>query len=370
VSQKHNFPRSLIFLQMPRSTCLSVPKRFAEAALLALRTLNLVDNNLAVRRVGEHVLIPLLRAPNSEEIASLKSKFSEVIISVEDFEQVVKRPKSLIELLEGKLPPYLISSLPKSYDIVGDIAILEIPPELENYKDLIGEAVLILHKNVRTVLAKASSIHGTFRTRELAIIAGDRKTETTHREHGCVYRLDPSKVYFSPRLAYERNRVASQVQENEIVIDMFAGVGPFSVLIAKKHRNIKVYAIDINPDAVKYLKLNIMANGVQGKVFPLLGDARVLIKEKLRGIADRVIMNLPAQAIAYIDVACEALSPKGGIIHFYEFASEPNPLENARRRLTEAVSKSGRMVQAITGIRLVKPTAPREWQVAIDSIIR
>lgn len=121
---------------------------------------------------------------------------------------------------------------------------------------------------------------------------------------------------------------------------------------------------------MRYLKLNIVANGVQDKVFPLQGDARVLIKEKLRGVANRVIMNLPAEAIAYIDVACEALSSEGGIIHFYEFASEPNPLESVRARLIEAVSKSGRRVQAITNIRLVKPTAPREWQVAIDSIIR
>ncbi|MBS7643693.1 class I SAM-dependent methyltransferase family protein [Candidatus Bathyarchaeota archaeon] len=349
---------------------MSVPKRFAEAVLLASRALALVDNSLAVKRVGEYVLIPLLRAPSPREIDNLKSKFMDITISVEDFEPIAKRPKSLIELLEEKLPPYLISSLPRSYDIVGDIAILEIPPELENYKDLIGEAVLTLHKNVRTVLAKASSIQGAFRTRELTIIAGDRKTETTHREHGCVYHMDLSKVYFSPRLAYERNRVALQVQENETVIDMFAGVGPFSVLIAKRHRNIKVYAIDINPEAVRYLKLNIVANGVQDKVFPLQGDARVLIKEKLRGVANRVIMNLPAEAIAYIDVACEALSSEGGIIHFYEFASEPNPLESVRARLIEAVSKSGRRVQAITNIRLVKPTAPREWQVAIDSIIR
>jgi tRNA (guanine37-N1)-methyltransferase len=355
---------------MPRSTCLSVPKRLAEAAILASKALDLVDNNLAIRRVGEHVLVPLLRAPTPKEIASLKGELRELVVSVEDFEPVVKRPKSLVALLEERFPPYLISSLPRSYDIVGDIAILEIPPELENYKDLIGEAVLTLHRNVRTVVAKAGSIQGAFRTRELSVIAGARKTETTYREHGCVYYLDLAKVYFSPRLAYERDRVASQVQENENVIDMFAGVGPFSVLIAKKRRNIRVYAIDINPDAVKYLKLNIVANGVQDKVFPLLGDARELIKEKLRGIANRVIMNLPAEAIAYVDVACEALSSEGGVIHFYEFASEPNPLENARLRLIEAVSKSGRKVQTVSKIRLVKPTAPREWQVAIDSIIR
>jgi tRNA (guanine37-N1)-methyltransferase len=112
------------------------------------------------------------------------------------------------------------------------------------------------------------------------------------KEHGCEYHLDLSEVYFSPRLSYEHSRVASQVEEKETVVDMFAGVGPFSILIAKTHEDVKVYAVDVNPDATRYLERNIIVNGVMGKVVPVLGDAKEIVHERLRGAADRVMSFL------------------------------------------------------------------------------
>jgi tRNA (guanine37-N1)-methyltransferase len=355
---------------VPEVACLKVQSDLAEKAIVAARRLGIFNMDLKVQQVREHVLIPLNADPSPQDLEELKKNVGEFEVSTSNFVSREKRPKTLIDVLEGKLPPHLIASLPKSLDIVGEVAVVEVPPELEGYKKLLGGAILTVHQNVRGVLAKASAISGPYRVRTFEVIAGVGGTETTHHEHGCAYRLDVAKVYFSPRLAYEHGRVSSQVKENEVVLDMFAGVGPFSILIAKKHRRIKVYSIDINPVAIQYLKQNIIINKVQNRVIPLQGDARKLVEEQLTGVVDRVIMNLPAEALAYVDVACKALKPEGGIIHYYEIAAEPDPLEKAKEKFSEAVSKAGRKIERFIAERMVKPTAPHEWQVAIDAIIR
>lgn len=355
---------------MPEAPCIKVQSGSAEKAIVATSRLGLYNRDLKVQQVIEHVLIPLNRPPSRQDLEDLKKNIQEFEVSTFNFVSREKRPQSLIEVLEGDLPPHLIASLPKSLDIIGEVAVVEVPPELEGHEKLIGEAILTIHKNVRVVLAKSGAISGPYRVRAFEVIAGKGGTETTYHEHGCAYRLDVAKVYFSPRLAYEHDRVSSQVKENEVVLDMFAGVGPFSILIAKSHRRIKVYSIDINPVAIQYLKQNLTLNKVQNRVTPLQGDARNLVKEQLTGTVDRVIMNLPAEAIAYVDVACEALRPEGGIIHYYEIVAEPDPLEKAEEKFSEAVSKAGREIERFLPGRRVKPTAPHEWQVAIDAIIR
>ena len=125
----------------------------------------------------------------------------------------------------------------------GDIVILEIPEDLEGYKNLIGEAALKFTKR-KAVFRKKSEIKGIIRTRELEHIAGEVVSETIHHEFGCKLMLDVKKVYFSPRLATERKRVADNVKDNEIIVDMFAGFGPFPILITKDH-DVQIYAIDI-----------------------------------------------------------------------------------------------------------------------------
>jgi tRNA (guanine37-N1)-methyltransferase len=129
-----------------------------------------------------------------------------------------------------------------------------------------------------------------------------------------------------------------------------------------------VYAVDANPDAVEYLKKNIRLNRSIGKVHPILGDARQVVKNKLSGVADRVIMNLPEKAIDFVDVACEAIKPSGGIVHFYSFVNKSD-LENLKARFTEAIEKSGRRVEKILSLRLVRETAPYEWQAVLDARI-
>ena len=355
---------------MSETPCLKVPKALGEKAIALARKINLLNRDFKIQRLEDHLYIPLTRKPLRADIKEFKNNLLEYEVSTHKFSERVKHALRLIGVLEEKLSPHLLASLPHAVDFVGDIAIVEIPPELENYKRMIGEAMLSTHKRVSTVLAKSGAVGGIYRVRKLEVIAGADKTETVHKEHGCVFHVDLSKAYFSPRLSYEHSRIAAQVKQGETVIDMFAGVGPFSILIAKKCANVKIYAIDVNPDAVHYLKRNIEANNVEAKVTSILGDARQIIKEELKAAANRIIMNLPEKAMEYVDIACEALQKEGGIIHYYEFTSAPNPLEAAKNRFNEVMKQTSRSLEKILSARIVRGTAPYTWQVVVDAEIR
>jgi len=355
---------------MPKeSLCVKVPKIYGEKVIILANKLEIVKKELEIQRKKNFLYIPLIRQPSANELKILKEQVPDCEILIYTFTERKKRVKTFAEFLEDKLSPHLLASLPRAIDFVGDIAIIEIPPELDAYKRIIGEAILGTHKNVRTVLAKAGAISGTYRLREFSVIAGEPKTETIHKEHGCQYYVDLAKAYFSPRLSYEHKRVASLIEEGETVIDMFAGVGSFAIQIAKTCENVKVYAIDVNPDAVEFLKRNIRLNRVEGKVHPILGDAKKVVEERHAGVADRVIMNLPEKAIEFVEATCTTIKSTGGIVHFYSFISVSNSLEDVKIRFIEAVEKCGRRVEKIFFSRLVRATAPCEWQVVLDAKI-
>jgi tRNA (guanine37-N1)-methyltransferase len=352
-----------------KDMCAKVPKSQGEKTINLAKKLKIVDNNFDIQSDEKFVYIPLISQPSGVTLKALREQVAHLEVSTGVFSERKKGQASLVELLEDRLSPYLLASLPRAIDFVGDIAIVEIPPELGAYANVIGEAILKANRNVHTVLAKAGAVTGTYRLREFTVIAGEPKTETVHKEYGCQYYVNLGKVYFSPRLSYEHRRVASLVKEGEVVIDMFAGVGPFSIQIAKTREDVGVYAIDLNPHAVEYLKKNIRLNRVVGKVHPILGDARKVVNEKLSGIADRVIMNLPEKAMDYVDVACKATKPTDGIIHLYSFINASNSMENVKRSFIEAVEKIGRKVEKILSTRCVRETAPFEHQVALDAKI-
>mgnify|MGYP006270223873 CR=1 FL=1 len=353
---------------MQASRGIRVRKDLGEKALQKLRNINLLDQNLRIRMINDHLIAPILREPSTEELEDLRKEFAEVVIETTQFQTRKIKSKTVFDILSGRLPPYLLASLPKSIDIIGQVAIVEIPLELQEYKAQIGEAILEVNNKVHTALAKAGPISEKYRIREFEIIAGKGETVTTHKEFGCMYRMNITKVYFSPRLSFEHERVASQVKEGETVVDMFAGVGPFSILIAKRVGKVEVYAIDANQDAIRFLKENISLNKVQGKVTPILGDAKTVIKEKFVGKVDRAIMNLPEQALGFVESACMALKPTGGIIHYYSFAVEPDSLGKAKGELEQAVLNARRKINFLNA-RTVKSTAPYQWQVAIDASV-
>jgi tRNA (guanine37-N1)-methyltransferase len=237
-----------------------------------------------------------------------------------------------------------------------------LPPTLTPYKREIGDALLRLNPSAKTVLLKTGKVEGAYRVPQLEVIAGEGKFETIHMEYGVRLRVDLSKAYFSPRLGFERYRVSASVSEGETVVDMFAGVGPFSILIASKTK-AKVFAIDINPYAVRQLQENIKINRLQGDVFPLCDDVRKAVRS-MGGIADHVIMNLPGTSLEFLDAAAEMLKKEGGIIHIYIFAPE-EPLKYAEKSFREVADKLFGQYE-ILAIRVVKAVAPRRWQVALD----
>ncbi|MCW4021448.1 MAG: class I SAM-dependent methyltransferase family protein [Candidatus Bathyarchaeota archaeon] len=348
------------------SPCIKVPKKSGVKAIDLAAHLNLLNRDLRVSLEGEYLCVPLIKKPTGVDAEKIVTVLPESKITTRDFRKRSKYPPTAIDFARELLPRDLIDFFPSSMDFVGDIVIVEVPSQLESYKKTLGEIILRSHRNVRTVLAKAGAVGGARRLRRFELLAGQDRTQTVHREHGCIYYLDLAKVYFSPRLSFEHNRVASQVVEGETVIDMFAGIGPFSILIAKKHVGVKVYAIDLNPEAVEYLQRNIIANRVHERIVPIIGDAKEVVPSRLAKSADRVIMNLPDRAIDFLSPACDALKPRGGIIHLYHFESGPNPIETARRKLSETVERIGYKIQNVPLARVVREVSPYRYQVVLD----
>ncbi|MCW4035257.1 MAG: class I SAM-dependent methyltransferase family protein [Candidatus Bathyarchaeota archaeon] len=355
---------------MPKTTCLKVPKKSGEQAISLVRELNLYDSSLKIQQIGDFLCIPLKSEPKTSALKRIESTLSEYTISSQTFSEQPKRHLVPQDFLANKLPPDLLANIPRAIDFVGEIAIVEITPELVEYKTAIGQAILNAHKSTKTVLAKSGAVGGVFRLRDFEVIAGENQTATVYKEYGCVYHVDVAKAYFSPRLSSEHNRVALAANDGETVVDLFAGVGPFVVPIAKMHKNVRVYGVDVNPDAVSLLKRNIAVNRVEKQVVPVLGDARQVVKERLFGEADRVIMNLPETAIDFVDVACQVLKPEGGVVHFYDFVKDSDPLETASVRLAKAVEKNERELSKVLLAKTVREVAPYTWQVVVDAKIQ
>jgi tRNA (guanine37-N1)-methyltransferase len=168
-----------------------------------------------------------------------------------------------------------------------------------------------IHRNVQAVFAQESSVKGEYRLRKLTCIGGENRTHTQHKEAGCIFSVDLASCYFSPRLQGERQRIARLIQPNEVVVNMFAGVGCFSILIAKQMPSATVYSIDINPQAFTFMQKNIQLNNVHRQVTPMLGDAKPLIENDLQAGADRVLMPLPEKALDYFPLRSLHSSPPG-----------------------------------------------------------
>ncbi|WP_321422204.1 class I SAM-dependent methyltransferase family protein [uncultured Methanobacterium sp.] len=339
---------------------LKVPKKEANHIRLFLQEKYLLDHNWKIKRSDDYVYLPLTTKPDNDFIKEM-GLFQDNLVETE-FEELKKRPRNMEDFLQEKIPPEKMEEFKKSFDIIGDVVILEIPEDLEEEKYLIGEAALKFTKR-RSVYRKKSAIKGVIRTRELEHLAGKDDSETIHREYDSRIMLDVKDVYFSPRLATERRIIGDEVQDGEVIIDMFTGVGPFAINIARrpKLKSITIYAVDINPAAIHYLKENMELNKVQGKVKPLLGDVAKVLKD-LDVQADRIIMNLPGTACEFLPVAVEHLKP-GGTLNYYQFSRDfEDPVERVKK------AAYPRQVEVL-GMRKVKSRSPKVWHVAIDARI-
>ncbi len=254
-----------------------------------------------------------------------------------------------------------------AYDLIGSretgaVAIVEVPEGQDPLE--IAREVASRHKHVKAVLVKLGPREGEERLRKYQLVLGDEDTEVIHREHGYRLKLDPRRVYFSPREATDRADVASHVKPGERVLVMFAGVGPYAVAIAKFQPEVEeVVGVEINPDAVRYFRENIELNRLEGKVRAVLGDVREVCPSMF-GRFDRVVMPLPKGAYQFLDLAIRCLKPEGGWIHFYYWGGEDAPERAAElvSKVAESLDRRARVV----GWRKVGSYSPRVWRYRVD----
>jgi len=232
---------------------------------------------------------------------------------------------NLKELMKNELTIEELKLLKRSFDQIGQIAQLEIPKELENKEKIIAEKILLSYKNIKTVVKKEDITLGEYRIRPVKILAGENTTITLHKENGIYLKLDLNKAFFTPRLSGERLRVLKLIKKNDFVADLFCGVGPYAILIAKFSAAKKVLANDLNPDAYAYLLLNAKKNKVAEKMELSNIDARDYHGLK----ADKVIMNIPKFSESFLKCAFDNCK-KGGRVFYYCFARDDELKERVK----------------------------------------
>jgi len=273
---------------------------------------------------------------------------------------------TLKDLIKPLVPRELWDKIPRSFDIIGSrsgaVAIIEIPPELEDYKYAIGEAVIKLNRHVKAVLRRVGAREGEFRLYRYEVLVPG-PTEVLHKEDNYVIKVDPTKAYFSPRDQGDREDIARQVMPGEIIMYPFAGVGPYAVAIVKRQPLVKlVIAIELNENAYYYMLDNIKLNKLEGKVLPWLGDAAEFMSI-VHGV-DRVILTLPLGAHKFLKQALTCVRD-GGIVHFYHLGVEEDPFGDAERITMNYCGELG-FSCLIINKRIVRDYAPYVYKVRLD----
>jgi len=345
----------------------------------------IINQKIQIIKDDNYIFFPLVDDHASiDQLASLtENEFNFEIISKKGIFDPSYKHKTIQEALLGKIPAEFNEFIPKSYDILGDIAIIEFKQDIhvdnekiESFKNSIASAVIEVNKNVVSVFEKKSKIKGAYRLRELKLLAGENKSETIHKENNCIFKLDVKNTFFTPRLVFERKRIASQdFKEGEMIIDLFAGVGPFSIQIAKNNR-VNLFSFDINPKACDLMVENVKINKLKGKINVHHFDVRTIMNKGnkigtiLKNKADRIIMNLPERSLEFIDVACFLLKESGGIIHNYQFSEKPDPIKKALDSLKQKLNENDFCMENILNSKIVKTFSPKSELVVVDLVVK
>ncbi|HII71786.1 TPA: class I SAM-dependent methyltransferase family protein [Candidatus Woesearchaeota archaeon] len=312
----------------------------------------MVDTTHRPKKTGDYIYIAVKKK-------GAKKRFP--FVEYEDAVLEGKEPKGgLKERLKGKLNAQEMEKVQRAYDIIGDIAIFEVPQGLEKKEKEIAEAILGLSKNVHTVLKKAGIHSDEYRTIPLKWVAGRRTKETVARENKVLLKMDVEKVYYSPRSSSERGRIVEQVKPGEDVLVMFSGCGPFTCAISRNSKARSVVGVEKNPLGHKYEEGNILLNKLKNAK-AVLGDVREAVPKL--GKFDRILMPLPMNAEEFLDVALGAVK-KGGVVHLYQFVNWEER-EKLHKVVREACSKSGRKCRVL---RIVKcgQFNPKKFRVCVD----
>ncbi len=340
-------------MPLKKAKCIRVPIKDGEDVRKYLSENNFLREDLKISKDDKFIYFPLKDDPSLSELKDYS-------FIGREFQQNLKKVTSYKDLLRS-LPENLKNDLPTSFDIIGDIALIKLSGELLNHKTEIGKALLNSNKHIK-VVCLIDPVEGELRTRPVEIIAGEKRTKTTHKEYGLDINLDIERTYYSPRLAQERKRVSNLVEDNERIVDMFAGVAPFSIMIAKNANPKMIYAIDKNKDAIEFAKQNVKRNKVLDKIELICSDAKS-IPNIVNGKADRIIMNLPFSAYKFFDVALE-IANDCCVIHYYDIIKEEKIDE--RTGYLKKIAKNQNFTLSNLVINRIKTYAPREFYMCID----
>lgn len=324
-----------------KSLGLRVLREYGERMRKALAEIGLLDHSRKIQADLVHVYLPVQEMDAAEEEKlRLIVPFEQARI---DFQPVVRPPA----------PEDILGYIP-SFEVVGDIALVE-----EADAESVAAALMATIKGIKAVIAPISDVEGEYRTRRFRHVAGEARTTTVHKEHGLRYKVDLEGAYFTERMGTERLRISKLVCPGDFVLDMFAGVGPFSLLLARKGAHVT--AMDKNPVAVRCLRENALLNKIQN-IEILEGDAAELAL-LYKGRADHVIMNLPHSASSFLIPAIRAAKSQG-VIHYYSIAPEDD-LYRDEALIREAAKSLGAEVEPLySGI--VRSYAPHRHNVVID----
>lgn len=276
------------------------------------------------------------------------------------------QPNPPIQEIKEKLHNHLtekqLEKIPKKWVRLGHVLLIKIPKELEKHEEIIAKTFAEAIPGIKAVAKQTKPVQGVSRTPNIRVIYGHPKTEVTHKENGCYYTFDVTQELFCPGNISERIRMARTPMENETVVDLFAGIGQFTIPIAVHTGAAKVYACEINPKAYKYLEKNCEKNRVEQIVEPRLGHCICVAP---RRVADRVVMGLVKHTHLYLPLALETLKEGGGIIHYHE--TVPLHLVNTRpfERVEKAAAEHGYNVSFLNMVK-VKRYAPGVEHIVLD----
>lgn len=281
----------------------------------------------------------------------------------------MRRERVLKRIAEEVLGPEAAASLWGRIEFIGDIAVIRTPLGMDPLSlRPLAEEMLKRFGFVKSAWAAIPGVEGPYRLRRHVWLAGEQRSETIYKEHGCSFKVDINKVYISPALNYEHIRIARLVSRGEVVVNMFAGAGLFSIIIAKYAKPAKVYSIDVNPYAFEYMKENVKLNNVEEVVEPILGDAAEIVDKMLVKAADRVLMPYPELALEYLPHALKALRERG-VVHLYLHVHVDKG-ESWRDKSCSLVEKRLEELSVklydVMGVRKIRNVGPRLHQTVVD----
>jgi tRNA (guanine37-N1)-methyltransferase len=333
------------------TTCIKVPLKKAEQIKKNLLEDNQIDFRYRPKKDGEYIFFPVQKYEGTYTVEEKELEENKTKNSAIPFKEALQHILDENELHLAKT----------AYEVVGHIAIIEIPESLEKKEKEIAQCLLDSNNQLHTVVKKSSGHEGTYRTQKMTILAGEQTKVASYKENNCTITYDIENVYFSARLSTERKRISEQVKPKEHILVMFSGAAPYPCVLSKKTEAEEIIGVEINPKGHEYGLENLEQNKIQNvKLF--CGDVRKIVPQ-LHKTFDRIIMPLPKTAEEFLDVALP-VAKKGCVIHLYAFYYE-NEFEKAHAEIDKYCKQFDREYTILSTTKCGQH-APRTYRICVD----